>query len=170
MIGPLSQDSSLSSTSPAQTLLSTIRLQRYPGARIIISTQEPTVSLKLHDLCSITMVHRFTSPDWLRALQKHLAGVSGTSLLLDRVNGGTSDEMGELSDGDKTLSIQDKDPALGTFAQIVQLRVGEALLFAPSAILDMYDSGHVKKLSHGVLRVRIRNRVTEDGGQSVMTG
>lgn len=163
-------ESSEASTLTAE-LLSTIRLQRHLGARIIISTQEPTISPKLLDLCSVTIVHRFTSPDWLHALQKHLAGVSAASLLLDKVGAGdASDEMDELSNGVKTMTLQGNNPSLSIFAQIVQLRVGEALLFAPSAILDVGDSGHVKKLDHGMLKVRVRNRVTRDGGKSVMAG
>ena len=55
-------------------LLATIRLQRHLGLRVVISTQEPTVSPRLLDLCSITIVHRFTSPDWMRTLRGHLAG------------------------------------------------------------------------------------------------
>lgn len=55
-------------------LLATIRLQRHLGLRVVISTQEPTVSPKLLDLCSITIVHRFTSPDWMKTLRGHLAG------------------------------------------------------------------------------------------------
>ena len=58
------------------SLLSTIRLQRNLGARIIISTQEPTISPKLLDLCSVAIIHRFTSLDWLNSLKKHLAGAS----------------------------------------------------------------------------------------------
>ncbi|KAK3331156.1 hypothetical protein B0H66DRAFT_598651 [Apodospora peruviana] len=46
-----------------ENLLSTIRLQRHLGARVLIATQEPTISHKLLDLCSVTVVHRFTSPD-----------------------------------------------------------------------------------------------------------
>jgi len=57
------------------TLLSSIRLQRHLGTRVFISTQEPTISPKLLDLCSITVVHRFTSPDWLRELRSHLAAL-----------------------------------------------------------------------------------------------
>jgi hypothetical protein len=58
------------------TLLSTIRLQRHLGARIIICTQEPTISPALLDLCSITVVHRFTSPEWMQSLKAHLAAVA----------------------------------------------------------------------------------------------
>lgn len=54
------------SSALTDNLLETIRLQRHLAVRIIISTQEPTISPKLLDLCSITIVHRFTSPEWLR--------------------------------------------------------------------------------------------------------
>lgn len=71
-----------------EPLLATIRLQRHLGARVIIPTQEPTISPKLLDLCSVTIVHRFTSPDRLTALGRHLAGraiwreISGPSPLI----------------------------------------------------------------------------------------
>ncbi|RYP65104.1 hypothetical protein DL769_006426 [Monosporascus sp. CRB-8-3] len=152
-----------------ELLLATIRLQRHLGTRVVISTQEPTISPKLLDLCSMTIVHRFTSPDWLRALQRHLAGISIVSRLREKTDG-MDDEAGRLSDSFKELSIKDTDPATAMFAHIVQLKVGEALVFAPSAVLGIDDSFHVKRLSHGVLKVRIRNRVTEDGGRSVMAG
>ena len=38
-------------------LLTTIREQRHIGTRIVISTQEPTISEKLFDLCSFSIVH-----------------------------------------------------------------------------------------------------------------
>jgi hypothetical protein len=43
-------------------LLKTIRKQRHVGARVVIATQEPTLDTSLFDLCSITMVHRCSSP------------------------------------------------------------------------------------------------------------
>jgi len=55
-----------------ETLLSSIRLQRHLGTRVFISTQEPTISPALLDLCSITIVHRFSSPEWLKCLRQHL--------------------------------------------------------------------------------------------------
>jgi DNA helicase HerA-like ATPase len=53
-------------------LATLIRLQRHKGARIVISTQEPTVSTDLIALCAVTVVHRFTSPAWYAALKKHI--------------------------------------------------------------------------------------------------
>jgi hypothetical protein len=161
-----------------EALLATIRLQRHLGARVIISTQEPTISPKLLDLCSVTIVHRFTSPDWLNALRKHLAGVSSGGRLLEkarRLNMGDEDEE-EGVDGAGALTLGDADPALELFSRIVDLRVGEALMFAPSAIIGVKKRtdgrkrglGDVKRLAHGVLKVRIRNRTTADGGRSIM--
>lgn len=219
-------------------LLETIRLQRHLGARVIISTQEPTISPKLLDLCSVTIVHRFTSPDWLRALSKHLAGVSKGGRMLEKAlamnQNGAGDE-GIENVGVNALSLSYSDPAMELFSKIVALRVGEALVFAPSAIMGVQkasprppststptpkpDAGSVeglqsqleridlspqsasdkqnqeavtsatttstgaekpasststttpatvKRLAHGVLKVRIRNRTTADGGRSIM--
>lgn len=53
-------------------LLQVIRLQRHFGARVIISTQEPTLLTDLIALCSITVIHRFSSPEWFSALKKHI--------------------------------------------------------------------------------------------------
>jgi hypothetical protein len=139
------------------TLLSSIRLQRHLGVRVFISTQEPTISPKLLDLCSITIVHRFSSPDWLRCLRLHLPALDHE----DEENG-------------QKVNVRT------VFNKIVRLRVGEALLFAPSAIIgvvngkeengaaDVDDQLQVNKLGVGYLKIKIRARVTEDGGKSVL--
>ena len=136
------------------TLLSTIRQQRHLGARVFISTQEPTISPKLLDLCSITIVHRFSSPDWLRCLRSHLAALDHE----DEENG-------------QRVNVRT------VFNKIVRLRVGEALLFAPSAIVGIDQGGEadvasneqicVKKLGVDYLKIKIRARITQDGGKSV---
>lgn len=59
-----------------ESLLTTIKMQRHTGTRIIIATQEPTISPRLMDLCSITIVHRFSSPAWFAAIKDHLAAAS----------------------------------------------------------------------------------------------
>lgn len=65
-------------------------------------------------------------------------------------------------------------------SEIVELNVGEALLFAPSAMLqvirlteegkngEVVVSRRVKKLGMDYWSVRIRARVTVDGGRSIM--
>jgi len=95
-----------------QSLLTVIREQRHKGARVIIATQEPTISPKLLDLCSMTIVHRFTSPEWLETLKKHLAAASSSA-------------------------GNNRQDAEALFREIVQLNVGESLLFSPTAMLDV---------------------------------
>ncbi|PQE34113.1 P-loop containing nucleoside triphosphate hydrolase protein [Rutstroemia sp. NJR-2017a WRK4] len=141
------------------TLLSTIHLQRHIGTRIFISTQEPTVSPKLLDLCSMTIVHRFSSPEWLKCLREHIAALSFAD-----------DSKNEIGKGKEGKVISD----------IVQLRAGEALLFAPEARIDgaadeVDGSGagegcemRFEKLGMKYLKIKIRGRITEDGGKSVM--
>ncbi|KAF5227317.1 hypothetical protein FAUST_11858 [Fusarium austroamericanum] len=124
-----------------ESLLSVIRLQRHLGTRVILSTQEPTISPKLLDLCSTVIVHRFTSPAWFNVLQKHLAGVDSH--------------------------------AFDLMAHIVELKTGEALLFCPSALSSVSErhvSGQVifRRLANSRLKVRVRQRVTADGGKSIM--
>ncbi|XHG06018.1 hypothetical protein AWENTII_009229 [Aspergillus wentii] len=136
-----------------ETLLSAVRLQRHLGVRMIISTQEPTISTALLNLCSVTIVHRFSSPEWLRALHKHIAGAAGAPFSVQ-------------TESDSAVA-----PAQSLFNQIVDLRVGEALIFAPSAIVgEIQDDGQLslRRLGHGSLRVQIRNRLTTDGGRSVL--
>ncbi|KAK7715199.1 hypothetical protein SLS64_003897 [Diaporthe eres] len=172
-----------------EQLLATIRLQRHLGARVVISTQEPTVSPRLLDLCSSTVVHRFTSPEWLRALRRHLAGAEETAGMLARAtagagagsgsdvssDSGVDDVLDGLVEAVDTLTLRgpgvtmgQKQAAASLFAQIVELRVGEALVFSPNALMGVGGEGEARKLGSGMLKVRVRNRVTEDGGRSVM--
>ena len=161
----------MTSSAPAiaftENLVQVIRQQRHLATRVIIATQEPTISPKLLDLISMTIVHRFTSPEWLKTLQNHIAGVSMFS------NIGTGEESAK------------RDIAF-TFAEIAGLEVGEALVFSPSAILkgpvavkDAETTGKKRevicpedvvpeKLGTGCMKMRVRKRLTEDGGTSIM--
>ncbi|KAF6789706.1 hypothetical protein CSOJ01_14705 [Colletotrichum sojae] len=150
------------------SLLETIRLQRHLGVRVLISTQEPTVSTKLLDLCSVTVVHRFTSPDWLRTLRGHLAGISSMSVT-------AAADGDERSTAVKPVTIGGKgeDSVLELFAMIVSLHTGQALVFAPSAVLGLgvEDKGRdasIQRLAHRALKVKVRSRLTKDGGKTVM--
>ncbi|KAF2871091.1 hypothetical protein BDV95DRAFT_494743 [Massariosphaeria phaeospora] len=66
-------------------LLQVIRLQRHYGSRVIISTQEPTLLTDLIALCSVSVIHRFSSPEWFAALKRHIpmASQSHETLLRD---------------------------------------------------------------------------------------
>lgn len=146
------------------TLLSTVRLQRHLGARVVISTQEPTISPSLLDLCSVTIVHRFTSPEWLRSLKEHLAAVASDLV----------DQKPQLKDTDdkQYRAIVEGSIAKRIFGEIVKLKVGEALLFSPSAIVN-FEKGPdgvavMERLGTGYLKVKVRKRLTTDGGKSDM--
>jgi DNA helicase HerA-like ATPase len=64
-----------------------IRLQRHLGARVVISTQEPTVSTDLIALCSVTVIHRFTSPAWYTALKKHINAMDDDEKIMHDIEG-----------------------------------------------------------------------------------
>ncbi|KAH7394162.1 hypothetical protein DE146DRAFT_634076 [Phaeosphaeria sp. MPI-PUGE-AT-0046c] len=129
-------------------LMKMIREQRHVGARIVIATQEPSLDTSLLDLCSITMVHRCTSPAWFEVLKKHVAG-----LYLSGADGGN----GEIGGGDR----KSLDRAL--FAQIVALKLGESLLFCPTAAMRT-DGEEVQRMLEKFVTLRTRARLTADGG------
>lgn len=56
-----------------ETIAKTVRQQRHVGIRLVISTQEPTLLPDLIALCSITVIHRFTSPKWFNAIKDHIS-------------------------------------------------------------------------------------------------
>ena len=108
----------MSSSSPeavdmTETLLSVVRQQRHLGARVLIATQEPTLSPDLLALCNLTIIHRFSSPAWFKAIRSHIAGAG----------------------------MERYDPKSGAlpeiFEKIVRLATGEALVFCPTALLDV---------------------------------
>ncbi|KAJ2906005.1 hypothetical protein MKZ38_003488 [Zalerion maritima] len=225
---------SVEASTLTDNLLSCIRLQRHIAARVFIATQEPTISPALLDLCSVTIVHRFSSPDWLNTLKKHIAGVSTASRMLRKaeekeslnkgekdtpesesstssgsceastaIAHGKSNSISKVSsekydmkrfdlfasptrpppisteEGIRPLSLDDSDPSMDLFSKIVGLRQGEALMFAPSAVLDVRTSSlggrqnkegplQIRRLDHEVLKIRVRARITQDGGKSIM--
>lgn len=121
-----------------KTLLSCIRLQRHLGLRVIISTQEPTIDPRLISLSTSTIVHRFTSPEWFGALKGHIAVTKGE---------------------------EDERMLLG---RIQSLGVGEALVWAPTGMVEDCSVESGRKWWGGELaRVKMRGRITCDGGKSV---
>ncbi|KAH7110097.1 hypothetical protein B0J11DRAFT_499354 [Dendryphion nanum] len=125
-----------------QNLIATIRLQRHASTRVVIATQEPTLNTDLLDLCNITMIHRFSSPSWLKVLKSHIAGV-----LLHE--GG--DEAGDHD----------------LLRRINKLKLGESLLFCPTAAFKIVQENgidEVQKMAENFVKFRTRLRVTADGG------
>ncbi|KAH6977688.1 hypothetical protein EDB80DRAFT_626386, partial [Ilyonectria destructans] len=165
-----------------ESLLSAIRLQRHNGTRIIISTQEPTISPGLLDLCSITIVHRFTSPVWLQVLRRHLAGASEIGGSKEpEANGGELQTSGQSRQVLPAPKRYPTIPGPELFSNIVQLRTGEAFLFSPSGMVDAIPRSQANIsaavdqsgwrpvfLGDGIMKVRIRNRITVDGGKSII--
>ncbi|KAK2873632.1 hypothetical protein FQN49_002221 [Arthroderma sp. PD_2] len=127
------------------TFLNIIRQQRHLGARLILSTQEPTISPRLIDLCSMTIIHRFSSPDWYNVIRKHVT--------IGDIQGNSRSAYGE---GDED----------GLY-QISSLRTGEAFVFAPSAFLLDGNKAQIDT-KHKVFKLAIRKRITWDGGQTIL--
>jgi DNA helicase HerA-like ATPase len=125
------------------TFLNIIRQQRHLGARVIISTQEPTISPSLIDLCSVTIIHRFTSPEWYQIMEKHI--------IID-------------SKYDKSTSSNERDHGL---SRISCLRTGEALVFAPSAYL-LDERSLPIDVRQKTFKLMVRKRITWDGGQTIV--
>lgn len=84
-------------------------------------------------------------------LKSHLAGISS---------------IDDTSDRDVKL----------IFKLIVNLEAGQALLFSPSAILDVKDGStegetlgaRVQKLGLRYVKMKVRKRLTVDGGRSIL--
>ncbi|QIW99942.1 hypothetical protein AMS68_005460 [Peltaster fructicola] len=127
-------------TSFTESLTTTIREQRHVATRVLIATQEPTIATALLDLCSVSIVHRFTSPSWLRALTNHL---------------GAAQLHGQQSGQDTS----------GLMEQIMELRVGESLVFAPSACVCT-ENGQATMLKNGIMKMKTRKRLGHDQGLS----
>jgi hypothetical protein len=76
------------------------------------------------------------------------------------------------SDIEEETEKSSKAKVMNIFNLIVKLRIGEALLFAPNAAIDVETNERgedsVKRLGTGYLKIKIRARITEDGGKSVM--
>jgi hypothetical protein len=128
------------------TLMRLIREQRHTGARIFVATQEPTISAGLLDLCSVSIVHRFTSPAWFNAIRDHLGAASSLTMA--------------------------QGPREDLFQKIVELQQGESFVFSPSSYLYLERWGDEKlrpvKLGNNILKMKTRKRMGVDGGKSVM--
>lgn len=121
-------------------LLKAVREQRHRATRVVVATQEPTVSPKFLSLCSMTFVHGFNSPEWLATLRTHLAGADSVSVDFQNIGRRFLDD-------------------------IVELNTGESFLFSRLALLDV-ENGKPVKLGAKVRKFKTRQRLTHDGGRS----
>ena len=131
----------------SQSLQRVIREQRHIGARVVIATQEPTIAPELLGLCNMTFVHGFSSPAWFEVLQHQLAAAS-------------------------PIGRDDAEDVKKIFDEITRLNVGQALLFCNHAMVrrsgDENDADEIGRLGRKFLKFKTRNRMTNDGGKSVM--
>ncbi|KAJ4346476.1 uncharacterized protein N0V89_010405 [Didymosphaeria variabile] len=118
-----------------QALVDTIRMQRHTGTRVVVSTQEPTLLTDLIALCSVAVIHRFSSPEWFTAIKRHIRiPEADREALMERIEG---------------------------------LSTGTAIVYSPNSILGYVD-GSIKKGTGTMTKVKMRKRITADGGQSVL--
>ena len=69
-------------------------------------------------------------------------------------------------------SLTNEGTVQDIFNDIVKLRVGEALLFCPNATVGLTagadEETSLRRLGFGYIKFKIRNRLTDDGGKSVL--
>ena len=143
-----------SSKASTEKLLRTVREQRHQAVRVVIATQEPSINTQLLDLCSITMVHRCTSPAWFKVLQDHIAALYLQSVAASWTT---------VEDVDGTVGRSQKKEVF--FEEIVRLKLGESLLFCPTAAVAV-KQGIVAKMGGSYVKFKTRSRITADGGKS----
>ncbi|KAH9849873.1 hypothetical protein C2E23DRAFT_870336 [Lenzites betulinus] len=126
-----------------RALTSLTRQQRHLAMRIIISTQEPTtLPPVLIDLCSVAILHRFSSPAWWEAIVKHVSA--------DFSDDDAFDHVVRLRTGEAVILA----PAgLGKF---------------PSSLKSSDKQTKLASFGRRYLLARTRRRVTRDGGASRM--
>jgi hypothetical protein len=130
-------------------ICSTIRQQRHLAARVVVSTQEPTVvPSSVLDLLSWIVCHRFSSPSWVKHLMDHVCVHEG-----DQKRVGSGD-----SEYDETDSAWEK--------RVMTLHTGEAIVFSPSSLF-VSVKGKLATLSTGYVLIKTRPRLTRDGGASI---
>ncbi|KAH9938514.1 uncharacterized protein B0H18DRAFT_1091200 [Fomitopsis serialis] len=129
-----------------QELLSLIRQQRHQAMRVVISTQEPTVVPPvLLDLCSITLLHRFSSPAWWEHITKHVSADVDTKEAFDKV-----------------VNLQTGQAILLAPSGLGMSQDLSAKATAGSATRTLRQFGRKCVL------IKTRLRVTKDGGASVL--
>ncbi|KAI0751495.1 hypothetical protein C8Q80DRAFT_1157643 [Daedaleopsis nitida] len=126
-----------------KVLTSLTRQQRHLAMRVIISTQEPTaLPPVLIDLCSVAILHRFSSPAWWEAIVKHVSA--------DFSDDDAFDHVVKLKTGEAVILAPS---GLGRF---------------PSAGKAFTGNPELAQFGRRYLLARTRRRVTADGGVSRM--
>ncbi|KAF9008922.1 hypothetical protein BDQ17DRAFT_1301128 [Cyathus striatus] len=127
-------------------LLAVIRQQRHLAMRVIISTQEPTVVPPvLLDLCTVAILHRFSSPSWWNHLVNHVSA-----------------DFTESDAFDKVVKLQT--------GQAIILAASALGIFVPINNTDENKPQNISLTHFGrrYLVMKTRRRITADGGKSVL--
>ncbi|KAF8651072.1 hypothetical protein AX16_004934 [Volvariella volvacea WC 439] len=135
-----------------ESLLSVMRQERHLNTRVIISTQEPTVvPAKFLELSSFVIVHRFTSPQWLRHLCSHVSiPKASEEELFPKIIGLRTGQAFLFAPSG--LGIKSKCPRDTPRRSATGKRGTQGLT----------------PLGQGYLKVYSRRRITLDGGQSLL--
>lgn len=130
-----------------KSLLTLTREQRHLAMRVIISTQEPTVIPPvLLDLCTISILHRFSSPSWWKHLSQHVSADISADDAFDRV---VKLETGE--------AIVLAPSGFGVFPD------------APSgASRTSQTIPKLNQFGRRYILMKTRRRITSDGGSSIL--
>ncbi|KAI6105717.1 hypothetical protein EDD17DRAFT_308389 [Pisolithus thermaeus] len=130
-----------------KSLLTLTREQRHLAMRVIISTQEPTVIPPvLLDLCTISILHRFSSPSWWEHLSKHVSADISADDAFDRV---VKLETGE--------AIVLAPSGFGVFP--------DAPLGGPKTSQTIPK---LNQFGRRYILMKTRRRITRDGGSSIL--
>jgi len=71
-----------------KTLLTLVREQRHLAMRVLVSTQEPTVIPPvILDLCTVMVLHRFSSPEWWEHVKRHVSAQISTEDVFEKIVG-----------------------------------------------------------------------------------
>lgn len=125
-----------------RSICSIIRQQRHLAARVVVSTQEPTVvPASVLDLLSWIICHRFSSPGWVKHLKSHVCAEE---------------------------DIDMTEPSVYDWGhRVMTLRTGEALLYSPASLFAS-NNDEIATLCTGYAIIKTRSRLTSDGGGSLL--
>ncbi|KAL4075519.1 hypothetical protein J3A83DRAFT_4485116 [Scleroderma citrinum] len=130
-----------------KSLLTLTREQRHLAMRVIISTQEPTVIPSvLLDLCTVSIIHRLSSPSWWEHLSKHVSADISSEAAFDRV--------AKLETGEAIVL------APSGFGVFPDAPAGGAKWSIAIPQLNQFGRRYIL--------MKTRRRVTQDGGSSIL--
>ncbi|KAH7930072.1 hypothetical protein BV22DRAFT_1079734 [Leucogyrophana mollusca] len=139
-----------------KSLLTLTREQRHLAMRVIISTQEPTVVPPvLLDLCTVSILHRFSSPSWWDHLAKHVSADISAEDAFDRVVRLQTGEAIVLAPSGFGVFPDGPPPSNGS------------TVVANKAV-PSNQTPKLNQFGRRYILMKTRRRVTKDGGASIL--